>query len=128
MTYYVTILSFENIVYIHRHKKRRVVTEQFVDNVVNNCYYAPNITPKVRWFVQSDVKDVIDDLIDVIGSHPRVHPVHGYDQSTPELNPNPYNVMTEREVATLVRLVSILVPSVSNILKINTPITPHSHA
>ena len=80
-----------------KHKKRRVVKEDFVDAV------AKTIRIGTKIFLQSDVIDVIEDMVETFAAHPEFTPVEGYSMERLVDNTSPVAVKTEREKATLAR-------------------------
>lgn len=78
-----------------KHKKRRVVTDELVETLAN-------ILPSgCRIFLQSDIRDVCEDMADSFLGNAKYSPALGYHASRLEDNASPHSVMTEREVATL---------------------------
>ena len=80
-----------------KHKKRRVVKDDFVESV-GQC-----LSSGTKVFLQSDVIEVIEDMVAVFGSSPLFKPSEGYSSTRLLENKSPVNVQTEREVATLAR-------------------------
>ncbi len=78
-----------------RHKKRRVVTDELVEEIAN-------IVPLgCRIFLQSDIEDVCHNMANSFLRNAKYQPAHGYDSSRLGDNASPHSVMTEREIATL---------------------------
>lgn len=78
-----------------RHKKRRVVTPELVDEL------AQIVKSNCKIFLQSDIEDVAQDMSESFLENSSYRPADGYDRSRLEGNPSPHTVMTEREIATL---------------------------
>ncbi len=51
-------------------------------------------------FIQSDVLDVLEDMVANFSQHALLEVVEGYDKEQFDLNPSPNPVLTEREIAT----------------------------
>lgn len=77
-----------------RHQKRRVVNEALVNIMAK---YLP---AGGRVFVQSDILDAQEDMVRHLHSSPYFFSAEGYDVSNLEANKSPFNVLTEREIAT----------------------------
>ena len=75
------------------HRKRRVVNQQFVEDV---CSRMP---PGAQICLQSDVEDVMHDMVETCVNLGNVTPADGYDKDTLLHNPNPFSVLTAREMA-----------------------------
>lgn len=78
-----------------RHKKRRVVNKKLV-----NCI-AAHLKRNSFVFVQSDVEEVAYEMSHNFQEHECFDIVQGYDKKNLSLNKSPFNVQTEREIATL---------------------------
>jgi len=79
----------------NKHKKRRVVNDEFVAQLAT-------LLPKgVRLFVQSDVKELAQDMVSTITSNSGFVPEDGQSLVDIQNNSAPTDIMTEREVATL---------------------------
>lgn len=77
-----------------KHKKRRVVNELLVNTIVDNI----NINNKV--FIQSDILDVMEDMVLNFCKNKTLEICSGYDINSLDTNISPHNVLTEREIAT----------------------------
>ena len=79
-----------------KHKKRRVVNESFVQTL-------SDLLPKgTGIFMQSDVEEVIVDMIESFSSCPDFQIAEGYSNGPPETlssNKNPTHFRTEREIS-----------------------------
>lgn len=80
-----------------KHKKRRVVNHEFVGQL---AALLPIGTPL---FVQSDVLDCTEDMVQTILSNPGFTTAPGHDSTKLVENPAPTSIQTEREVATLAK-------------------------
>ena len=80
-----------------RHKKRRVVNESFVSCI------AENLSPEKRVFIQSDILEVSEHMVECFSDNPRFLPCEGYDSKAMHVNLNPTGILTEREIATLAK-------------------------
>ncbi len=78
-----------------RHKKRRVVTPELVEEV------AGIVQSGCRIFLQSDIEDVCVDMTESFLENKHFKTADGYSSDRLEENGSPHAVMTEREVATL---------------------------
>jgi tRNA (guanine-N7-)-methyltransferase len=74
-----------------KHQKRRVVQSEIVEIL------AKFLTPKGQIFLQSDIQEVAQEMLDRFLENPHFSPLK------PEIwiNENPLEVMTEREIATI---------------------------
>ena len=80
-----------------RHKKRRVVNDEFV-----NCL-AENLSTQKNVFLQSDILELTEYMVECFSNHPHFTPCEGYDGTALHLNVNPTGILTEREIATLAK-------------------------
>ena len=81
----------------NKHKKRRVVTDEFVAQLVS-------MLPRgTALFVQSDVLDCCEDMVATIASNPSFAVEQGHSVSDIAANPAPTTIKTEREVATIAK-------------------------
>ena len=80
-----------------RHKKRRVVNEEFV-NILSRC-----LSSNSKIFVQSDVFDVIEDMVQSFLKNINFSPANNYSAVSLDNNISPVGIKTEREIATLAR-------------------------
>ena len=84
-------IQFPDPWFKQRHVKRRVVQPQLVETLAN---YLPS---KGKVFIQSDIKEVAQEMKERFSSHPVFQKQH----VTPWLSINPFSVPTEREKSTL---------------------------
>lgn len=77
-----------------RNYKRRVVNQSFM-NILSN-YTQKNQT---KIFLQSDVEELMLDMVSYFQQSPYFSPVENYDINTLDKNPNPFNIPTEREIS-----------------------------
>jgi tRNA (guanine-N7-)-methyltransferase len=75
------------------HRKRRVVNQDFVEVVCSKLISGAAI------FIQSDVEDVMLDMVNTIQAHGAVLPAPGHDPKTLLENPKPFGINTAREIA-----------------------------
>lgn len=80
-----------------KHKKRRVVTDEFVEQLVSLLPTGTNL------FVQSDVLDCCQDMVTTIANNPHFQTAEGHTTDGIAFNPAPTDIKTEREVATLAK-------------------------
>ena len=78
-----------------KHKKRRVVNPDFVAEI------ASLLPSGVKVFVQSDVLELCQDMVETISANPEFLVEVGHSISTIDSNPAPTDIKTEREIATL---------------------------
>ena len=78
-----------------RHKKRRVVTDEFVNIVAKQTKQGCKI------FLQSDIEDVCEDMSESFAAHGDFVPAAGYSYDCLHENSSPHLVQTEREIATI---------------------------
>jgi len=78
-----------------RHKKRRVVNDDLVAIIASGCPLGTLV------FVQSDVREVIDDAVEHFGRSPCFATVEGFDLENLSGNLSPVALQTEREHATI---------------------------
>jgi tRNA (guanine-N7-)-methyltransferase len=88
-------IQFPDPQFKERHKKRRLVNAIFVQNL------SGALKEGTRVFMQSDVKELLEDMISHFLDSPYFVPAQGYDSTCLEGNTSPFPVQTEREVATL---------------------------
>ncbi|MBD1909306.1 MULTISPECIES: tRNA (guanosine(46)-N7)-methyltransferase TrmB [unclassified Leptolyngbya] len=74
-----------------RHQKRRVIQPEVVGAI------AQFLIPSGEVFLQSDVEEVLLEM----GDRFHEHPIFQRETGIPEQTPNPFPVMTEREIFTL---------------------------
>jgi tRNA (guanine-N7-)-methyltransferase len=79
------------------HKKRRVVTSAFTSSL------AVALQPGTRLFVQSDVKDLLQDMVTTISESAAFEPAPGYSVEGISTNVSPVSIQTEREISVLAR-------------------------
>jgi tRNA (guanine-N7-)-methyltransferase len=87
---YVTI-QFPDPHFKKRNMKRRVVNTQLLEIL------SKQLSPQTRLFIQSDVKDVMDDMMTHITESNCFDDMFNYDRNQLEKNPNPLGIPTERE-------------------------------
>ena len=80
-----------------KHKKRRVVKDDFVEAV------AGKIKSGTKVFLQSDVVEVIDDMVATFSANSNFIACDSYDINNLTANISPVTVQTEREKATLAK-------------------------
>ena len=77
-----------------KHHKRRVLNTQLLNTI---SYF---LKPKQLLFIQSDVIDIMEDMMNRISEARTFDPAPGYNLDIWSSNPSPTNVKTEREIAT----------------------------
>jgi len=77
-----------------KHKKRRVVNQRLVAQI------ASSLAPGSRLFLQSDIMDVMQDMVESFHNNEHFVPASGHFIDKLETNPSPHTIKTEREVAT----------------------------
>ena len=87
-------IQFPDPHFKNKHKKRRVVNALLVDTIVGHLDAGKLV------FVQSDVLDVLEDMVMNFSNHESLEMVEGYDPLHFDRNPSPNPVLTEREIAT----------------------------
>ena len=80
-----------------KHKKRRVVTDDFVAQLVSLLPVGTSL------FVQSDVLDCCQDMVSTISNNSHFRAAEGHSVEDIAANPAPTAIKTEREVATLAK-------------------------
>ena len=80
-----------------KHKKRRVVKDDFVEAV------AGKIKSGTRVFLQSDVVEVIEDMVATFAANSNFISSDSYDINNLNSNKSPVAVQTEREKATIAK-------------------------
>lgn len=75
------------------HHKRRVVNQKFVENITSKLSVGAGI------FIQSDVDEVMLDMVNLFYSSEKVAPAPGYDRKALLQNPKPFSINTARENA-----------------------------
>lgn len=80
-----------------KHKKRRVVKDDFVEAV------AGKIKSGTKVFLQSDVVEVIDDMVATFSANSNFIACDSYDINNLTANISPVSVQTEREKATIAK-------------------------
>jgi tRNA (guanine-N7-)-methyltransferase len=88
-------IQFPDPQFKERHKKRRLVNATFVQNL------SSALQEGTRVFMQSDVKELLEDMISHFLDSPYFTPAQGYDSTCLEGNKSAFPVRTEREIATL---------------------------
>lgn len=88
-------IQFPDPHFKNKHKKRKVVNESLVTAISSSLPVGTSV------FIQSDVRDVIDDMIEVFNSHPAFEIDPAYSLEALEANISPFEVLTEREIATI---------------------------
>eukprot|EP00746_Dinoflagellata_sp_MGD_P054787 gnl/MRDRNA2_/MRDRNA2_239402_c0_seq1.p1 gnl/MRDRNA2_/MRDRNA2_239402_c0~~gnl/MRDRNA2_/MRDRNA2_239402_c0_seq1.p1 ORF type:complete len:442 (+),score=67.91 gnl/MRDRNA2_/MRDRNA2_239402_c0_seq1:124-1326(+) len=78
-----------------RNHKRRVVNDDFVSTI------AAGVSEGTSIFFQSDVEEVQHSMVEIFNASQFFKPGTGYDLKNLETNPRPYEMETEREIATL---------------------------
>lgn len=78
-----------------KHKKRRLVNTEFVASI------ASNLTPTKRVFLQTDIQELGEYMVEYFGADVSFAPAEGYDATALTENTNPTDTKTEREVATI---------------------------
>jgi tRNA (guanine-N7-)-methyltransferase len=79
------------------HKKRRVITTSFVSSV------ASGLQQGAKFFVQADVKDVLEDMARTITENGSFDSAPGYSIDNIETNVSPVSIQTEREISVRAR-------------------------
>jgi tRNA (guanine-N7-)-methyltransferase len=87
-------IQFPDPHFKRKHKKRRVVNEMMV-----NCM-ASFLKPGAKVFVQSDIREVAEDMAESFASSPLFTMSEGYHSSDLHENLSPNAIKTEREIAT----------------------------
>jgi tRNA (guanine-N7-)-methyltransferase len=77
-----------------KHKKRRVVNEKLVNTICSHIDMGKHV------FLQSDILDVTEDMVTNFSHNPSLSMVEGYDPKDLTKNASPFDVLTEREIAT----------------------------
>jgi tRNA (guanine-N7-)-methyltransferase len=88
-------IQFPDPQFKSRHKKRRLVNEKFVLDLMANLACGTKI------FLQSDVLDLMEDMVNTFLSCPAFSVSEGYCRDSLEANKSPFDILTEREIATL---------------------------
>ena len=70
-----------------RHKKRRVVNENFVSCI------AEHLSPEKRVFIQSDILEVSEHMVECFSDSPSFLPCEGYDSKAMHVNLNPTGIL-----------------------------------
>ena len=68
---------------------------------------ARNLRPGARVFLQSDIQEVAEDMTQSFMANDSFEAAQGYDIKSLHLNPSPFDVPTEREVATMNKLLPV---------------------
>jgi tRNA (guanine-N7-)-methyltransferase len=90
----IVTIQFPDPLYKKHHKKRRVLTPEFVSSL------ALNMRPGAQLFIQSDVKDVLEDMVATVMEKSIFFvAAPGYDPASIGDNPTPFDVQTEREIS-----------------------------
>lgn len=79
------------------HKKRRVITPAFVAAV------ASALQQGAKFFVQSDIKDVLEDMVMTISENGSFGAAPGYSVDSIDTNISPVSIQTEREISVRAR-------------------------
>jgi tRNA (guanine-N7-)-methyltransferase len=95
MTVTTVTLQFPDPMYKERHKKRRLVNTAFV------IALASELSSGAQVFMQSDVKDLIEDMVSHFAGSPYFAASPSFDTRTLTNNESPFPIKTEREIATL---------------------------
>lgn len=87
-------LQFPDPHFKKKHKKRRVVNSELVETIARHLEYGAQV------FLQSDILDVEEDMIENFSSSPYFTVDSAYKLNNLETNINPTKIETEREIAT----------------------------
>jgi tRNA (guanine-N7-)-methyltransferase len=91
-------IQFPDPCFKKKHQKRRVVNQSFME--ILSKYSYPDIT---HFFIQSDVAEVMEDIMNHIHQSNCFDPVSPYSIQTTRENPNYFSIATEREISCLRR-------------------------
>lgn len=92
---YMLTIQFPDPHFKKRHKKRRVVTAKLMSDI------SPLLDAGTRLFVQSDIKDVCEDMVNIIQDSLYFDSFSGYNAQNLESNLSPFCIQTEREKDTI---------------------------
>jgi len=93
----IVTLQFPDPHFKAKHKKRRVMNDKLVDTITKH------IQQNTPIFVQSDILEVLEDIVETLSSSTNVSPAPEYSINQLDDNINPVGIMTEREIATLAK-------------------------
>jgi len=93
----IVTLQFPDPHFKAKHKKRRVMNDKLVHTITKH------IKPNTPIFVQSDILEVLEDIVETLSSSTDVSPAPEYSMNQLDDNINPVGIMTEREIATLAK-------------------------
>lgn len=91
----MVLLQFPDPHFKTKHKKRRVVNEELIVTI------ARHIDKDAVVFMQSDILDLIEDMVSYFAKSPYFRVTDGYDINNLSNNSNPTGLQTEREIATI---------------------------
>ena len=94
-------MQFPDPQFKERHKKRRLVNSIFVNDI------ASSISKDTQIFLQSDVEELILDMVSHFNNSIYFTPVNGYNIFNLHENISPFPIKTEREIATLAQTLPV---------------------
>ena len=93
----IVTLQFPDPHFKAKHKKRRVMNDKLVETITKH------LKSNTPIFVQSDILEVLEDIVETLSASPEVSPSTEYNIEQLNDNKNPVGIMTEREIATLAK-------------------------
>ena len=90
-------LQFPDPHFKTKHKKRRVMNDNLVETITKHIQ---SMTPI---FVQSDILEVLEDIVETLSASIRITPSSEYNIKQLNENKNMVGIPTEREIATLAK-------------------------
>ena len=90
-------LQFPDPHFKTKHKKRRVMNDELVQTITKH------IQPMTPIFVQSDILEVLEDIVETLSSSVHITPSSEYNIKHLNENKNMVGIPTEREIATLAK-------------------------